>query len=572
VLTQGDLLDSRYEILGPLAEGGMGEVYRARRTHLGDEVAIKIIKAGGADARMLRERFLRESRVCARLRHPHIVTILDFNVDAEGRPFLVMELLNGHSLREELEAAGRLGLERVQAIVPPLCSALQLAHDQQVLHRDLKPGNLVSHRFGSGESVFKIIDFGLANIREASDETRLTAASTFLGTVAYASPEQLRGESLDARSDIYSLGAVTFEMLTGRVPFEGTSALSVATGHLTGTPPDAGALRPELPTWVGAVLTRALARDPAARWPSMRAFGQALLGPAGATRAVTAAGTPQRLLATYALGPRIGSGRLGSDIYAGTHRVLGHPVAIRTLRRTAGRNWEAARGRFLTEARTLQAVHPSIIQVRDYGEDEDLVYVITDYVAGSSLRALLDRDGALPWPRLRPLVLQMAEAAGVLHRRGGLLCGLNPEIIRVTPASEEEEERLLISSAGICQVQDLLATLSDASLRGGELADPELRYVPPELLTGRPPDVRADVYTMGVLAYEMATGRVPFDAGTLPELLGLMLQGQAADPRELQPSLPAEAAACILTCLARDPQRRHPAARELAAAWGQTPG
>src|SRR6478672_9021839 len=151
----------------------MGAVYRARRTLLGDEVAVKIMRPDFGSDPGSRERFLRESRACAQLRHPNIVSILDYSLDAEGRPFLVMELLNGHSLRQEIRTRGALPLEEVQAIVVPLCGALQLAHDQGLLHRDVKPANVVAHDFGGGMRVHKIVDFGLVRA-PSSDSTRLT--------------------------------------------------------------------------------------------------------------------------------------------------------------------------------------------------------------------------------------------------------------------------------------------------------------------------------------------------------------------------------------------------------------
>jgi len=182
VFTPGSTLDGRYEILGRLASGGMGEVHRARRMLLGDEVVIKIIRTAGGDAVELRERFLRESRLCAQLRHPNIVTILDFAIAGDGQPYLVMEYLNGPSLRDELSVHGPMSVDEVQQIVEPLCGALQLAHDRLIVHRDLKPANVVSHRFESGEVVYKVIDFGLANIREGTD-TRLTRGGQYTGTV-----------------------------------------------------------------------------------------------------------------------------------------------------------------------------------------------------------------------------------------------------------------------------------------------------------------------------------------------------------------------------------------------------
>jgi len=263
VLTIGTVLDGRYEILAPIAEGGMGAVYRARRTLLGDEVAVKIMRPDFGSDPGSRERFLRESRACAQLRHPNIVSILDYNLDPEGRPFLVMELLNGRSLREEVIDRGPLSIVEMQLMMAPLCAALQLAHERGVLHRDLKPANIVAHDFGGGTRTHKIVDFGLARVRESTEATRLTGAHQFLGTIAYAAPEQLAGGIVDARSDIYSLGVVIFEAVTGRLPFEGDDAMMVLSAVLSRPAPAPSSIRRDLPAWVDIVLGRALAKAPA---------------------------------------------------------------------------------------------------------------------------------------------------------------------------------------------------------------------------------------------------------------------------------------------------------------------
>jgi serine/threonine protein kinase len=564
LLIPGQILDGRYEILAPLAEGGMGAVYRARRTLLGDDVAIKIVRADnvGEDAR---ERFMRESRACAALRHPNIVSILDFNVDREGRPFLVMELLTGPSIRDRIQLRGRLDVEDVQRIVPQVCAALQVAHTRGIVHRDIKPGNIVEHEFAPGEYVYKLVDFGLANIRESADETRLTGAHQFLGTVAYASPEQLTGGTVDRRSDIYSLGAVVFEMLTGRTPYGGSDPMAVLSGHLLSPLPRASAERSELPAWVDVVIGRAMAKSPDDRWPSAAEMAAVVTASIPRRDASSAPSIPA-LLSTYDIGERLGAGRLGSDVYRGVHRALGHPVAIRVLRREGKSNWDALRARLLREAKTLQTSHPSIIQVRDYGEERDLVYVVTDLIEGVSLRQLLTATGSLSWDRLQPLLAQIVDAARALHRRGGLLCGLNPDIIRVRPAGEDEPERLMISTAGIWKAQDLLATLQEQTLRGVGLADVELSYVAPEVMTGQSADVRSDIFTMGVLAYEMATGARPYDGGSMPQLLGAMLRGTPADPRIGQPSLPESAAAAILRAIKPAPGDRFESAKSFGAA------
>jgi serine/threonine-protein kinase len=250
------------------------------------------------------------------------------------------------------------------------------------------------------------------------------------------------------------------------------------------------------------------------------------------------------------------------------HRALGHPVAIRILTADAHPNWPAARERFLREARALQVPHASIIQVRDYGETAGFVYLVTDLIEGPSLRSVL-AEGPLPWTRLAPLLAQLFDAVRQLHRRQALICGMSPEIMRIRPprpaspadTEEDEAERLLISTAAIWSAKDLLATLHDATLRGIAIEDVELRYVAPELLTGGTVDARSDVFTIGVLAYEMATGRLPYDGTSMPELLGRMLGGAVPDPRTLAPDLPEAFSLALLRSLGPTPAGRFESVR-----------
>jgi eukaryotic-like serine/threonine-protein kinase len=564
MLRTGETLDGRYEIGELLAAGGMGEVYRARRVLLGDEVVIKVIRTAGGDADRMRERFMRESQLCAKLRHPNIVTILDFAIAADGQPYLVMEYLNGPSLRELLAKGGPMPVGDVQLIVGPLCGALRLAHDAGVVHRDLKPGNIVSHRFESGEVVFKVIDFGLASLREGTDD-QLPVGDEFMGTVVYASPEQLEAQPLDARTDIYSLGIVVFEMLTGRPPFEASSALGVVTKQLCDAPPALSQVHSPVPGWLDDAVGKALAKDPAERWQTMADFARALTpgnggsGPPEGARAVSA------LEGKYDIGPVIAAGRLGSQVHLATHRALALPVAIRLLRRQEGHDWEAVRARFLREARGLQVSHPSVIQVRDFGEERDMLYIVTDMIDGPSLLRVIQEEAPLAWERVHRLGTQLIDATVAAHRRNVLVCGLNPGIIRMT--TDEEGERLLISTGGISQVQELLASLSDSALRGGDLGSAEMPYIAPEVLSGRPADVRSDIFTIGALLFEMATGRAPFAGRALPELLGAMLGAEAPDPRVVHPGVPSTGGACLLQCLARDPAARFATAAALRAAW-----
>jgi serine/threonine protein kinase len=563
MLAPGTRIDDRYEILGPLGSGGMGQVYRARRLRLHDEVAIKVMQSTEHAPPDLHERFLRESRACAQLRHPGIVGILDFGVDALKQPYMVMELLSGPSLAEEISLQAPMPPARVAAVVTSVAAALQLAHDQGITHRDLKPANIVLHRYESGERVYKVIDFGLAVIKSASDATRLTDPNLFIGTMAYAAPEQIRGEPITAAADIYALGVIAYEMLTGVRPFDAEDRLSLINQVLTVEPVKPTGRQADLPPVVDDVLMRALAKNPEERWPRVGDFADALERAAG-VGPVAALPSESGLLARYELGAALGRGRLGSVVFKGTHRALGVPVAIRVLKRDHQPNWDAVRARFLLEARTLQTPHPSLLQVRDFGEDDRSVYVVTDLVEGPSLRQAVAAEAPFGWSRVQGLMAQALDAVAALHRRGFFIAGVNPDMIRLT--SEEGHERIVMSTAGIRSVQDVLATMREQELRGQEASEQELPYVAPEILMGRAPDARADVFTMGVLAYEMATGLLPYRAPTMPELLGQMLQATPSPPASLNAGMPQACSDAILRAVSGQAAARFERARDLAAA------
>jgi serine/threonine-protein kinase len=337
VLSPGAKIDDRYEIIDALGSGGMGHVYRARRLHLGDEVAIKVMQATADAPPESRDRFLRESRACAQLRHPNIVNLLDFGFDSTDQPYMVMELLSGPSLREEIHLEAPMSPERVVAILDSVASALQMAHDRGITHRDLKPANIVAHRYESGDRVYKVIDFGLAAMKLTSDETRLTNPNFFLGTVAYAAPEQMRGEDVTAATDVYALGVIAYEMLTGSRPFSTDNQAALMTKLLTETPMRAAARRSGLTPAIDEAVMKALSKDVAERWQSVDAFMEALKASVGQSAAPAATTAETGLLSRYELGSMIGRGRLGSLVYQATHRALGIPVAIRVLKGTSSR-------------------------------------------------------------------------------------------------------------------------------------------------------------------------------------------------------------------------------------------
>ncbi len=558
MLTPGTRIDDRYEIIDVLGSGGMGQVYRARRIRLGDEVAIKVMQASHTAPPESRERFLRESRACAQLRHPNIVGILDFDFDAANQPFMVMELLSGPSLREEIELESPMAPARVAAILGPVAAALQLAHDRGITHRDLKPANIVVHCYESGERVYKVIDFGLAAMKAASDETRLTDPGFFVGTLAYAAPEQVRGDTVTAATDIYALGVIAYEMLTGARPFDAGNRVTLINQMLTVRPVSPAVRRAGLSETIDRAVMRALDKNPDDRWARVTDFVDALQEAAGDAGSDAASDGGGGLLARYELGGLVGRGRLGSLIYRGTHRALGVPVAIRILKRDEQPHWDAVRARFLLEARTLQVAHPGLLQVRDFGEDDRSVFLVTDFVEGPSLRQALAESGPFPWPRASALLAQALDAVSALHRSGGFICGVNPDMIRIRSggAGQVGGEQIVVSSAGIRSVQDVLATMREVELRGQEASEQELPYVAPEVLMGGAPNARADIFTLGVIAYQMVTGQPPFRAPSVPELLGQMLQVRPASPGAAGGRLPQAASDAIIRAIDAVPAAR----------------
>jgi serine/threonine protein kinase len=567
-IRSGDVLDGRYKMEDCIGVGGMGKVYRARRTRLGDVVAIKFITRNGGDVRALEKRFMHEARMCAVLRHPHIVSVLDFGIETGIGPYLVMEHLNGQSLKQRLHDRGGFDLPEVCRIASQVASALDLAHSQNIVHRDLKPGNVMTHGYTAGEVVYKIIDFGIGTLRAGatwadwSDDEGPT-----LATVEYASPEQLSGQDVTGRSDIYSFGVTIYELLTGRRPFNASNSRSLIAKHLRELPEPPTRHRPEIPQRVEAAVLKALAKDPQSRWETASSFAQALSG-SDDSRPPVVEGSTSGIADRYEVHEVIGRGRLGSHIYKGTHRATGHKVAIRVIRRDNDADWEAARSRFMREARMTPVNHPSILRVRDYGEESDLVYLVTDFLPGYSLREVLESEGAFDWTDGRPMFLDLISATRALHLHGLLAFGLTPSIIRLT--ADEHRDRLVISSAGVTEIREVLRPEAPRPGRGRSI-DSDAFYMAPELLISEKPDGRTDIFTIGVIGYELFTAKRPFAARTLAQLVAAALSGKVADPRKYAPTLPPKAALCLLRCLMPRPDKRFSDCIELENAWRAIP-
>src|SRR6202521_2763079 len=253
------LFDGRYKIVRKLGTGGMANVYLAEDQELGRRVAIKILNDRHAGDEQFVERFRREAKNAAALSHPNIVSIYDRG-EAEGTYYIAMEYLDGRSLKELIVQRGPAPVTVSVEYARQILSALRFAHRHGIVHRDIKPHNVLV----DAEGRVKVTDFGIAR----AGVSQMTEAGSIVGTAQYLSPEQARGADVDQRSDLYSLGIVIYEMLTGKVPFTGDAPVEIAMKHLNAVPEPPSKLRPEIPHDLDAIVMRALAKEPDQRYAS----------------------------------------------------------------------------------------------------------------------------------------------------------------------------------------------------------------------------------------------------------------------------------------------------------------
>ncbi|MCC6977435.1 MAG: serine/threonine protein kinase, partial [Candidatus Melainabacteria bacterium] len=277
----GALINDRYVVDSVIGKGSSGIVYKATRLMMGREVAVKVLHSFlGADSGSL-DRVLREFAAASKLRHPHIITLWEHGITDDQQPYLVMDYLEGGTLADLIKERKFLHPSRALPIVEQVCDALSEAHSQDIVHRDIKPENIVLEEMGDGDDYVndyvKVLDFGIADVPEAKS-AQVGRPKTVAGSPAYMSPEQCQGMPLDARSDIYSMAVMVFEMLTGERPFQHEEHRALMLAHVTEPPIKLGAVRSDLqfPEELENVIAKALAKKPDARYADINEFWRAL--------------------------------------------------------------------------------------------------------------------------------------------------------------------------------------------------------------------------------------------------------------------------------------------------------
>src|SRR5881396_2944960 len=274
------IIDARYQVLKKLGEGGMSYVYLARELSSGQEVAIKVLSPKLATDKSSVERLRREAGLAMRLDHPNVCRIMRLGESEDGLIYLVMPFLEGELLSDREVRGGPMELTAGIDVLQQVCAGLHHAHELQIVHRDLKPENIMLVPVDGGRERAVVMDFGLAKERRADPAiAKLTATGIILGTPEFMSPEQIRGKPLDARSDVYALGIVAFEMFSGKLPFQGRNAQEMMIARLRGRPQKLRELRADLPEALEGALACAMETNPDARYNTALEFAEALHGP-----------------------------------------------------------------------------------------------------------------------------------------------------------------------------------------------------------------------------------------------------------------------------------------------------
>jgi serine/threonine protein kinase len=316
--TPGQTIRGKYEIVDKIGAGGMAVVYRARHLAFGETFALKVMSRRLTENAEFLRRFKTEAIISRKLRHPNAVRVDDLDFAEDGRPYIVMEYVQGASLRHVIQVDGSLGVPRALNIARQVCAALIAAHELGIVHRDIKPDNILLVTQPDGSEVAKVLDFGIAKVRDGAMDLgegfTETQTGTVVGTPQYISPEQalgMKGDAIDGRADIYSLGVVLYEMLTGDLPFHSDTAMGIILHHIQTPPRPPRELRPDvgIPQTLSDLLMKALAKDPTRRFANAQEMLQALNRPHALGAAIPAT-RPSAPRAVAGPGSRVSSGAI----------------------------------------------------------------------------------------------------------------------------------------------------------------------------------------------------------------------------------------------------------------------
>jgi serine/threonine-protein kinase len=537
----GQVVAGRYRIDALLGQGAMGMVYRVVELGSGRPSALKVLNPALTESAVARERMSREMRALARVRHPNVVELRD--VVAIGDALAIeLELMAGGTLAARM-AGGPLPIEQATAILAQVLAGLEAIHTAGLVHRDLKPGNILLAPDGTP----KIADLGIARDPTAP---LLTAPGTLLGTPEYMSPEQIRGLPVGPESDVYACGILLYELLTATVPFDARVERDVLVAHLH-KPPDLGRLPPGLSDAAREAVAVALEKLPERRWRTARAMREVLTHQAPGP----SASQPMRL-GEYTIRRVLGEGGMGR-VYEAEERLSQRRVALKVLRSEIARS-EAGRRLFLTEMAILaQLDHPNVVRSLACLEADGELVMVLEYLSGQTLRKRLEAVGRLGWSDAVGITSRIASALERAH-------SMTPPIVH----RDLKPENVMLLDDGTVKVMDFgIAKVLDSVSRTMTLSIGTLEYMSPEQIDARTIDARSDLYSVGLVLYEMLVGRPPFRSESQRELLNQQCTARPPGfPEEVRRGLPRGIEQLTFRLLEKSPVDRPATAREVLAA------
>jgi len=551
----GMVLGERYEILKRLGEGGMGAVYKARDRELERLVALKIIRPDLAGNPEILKRFKQELILARQVTHKNVIRIFDLAM-ADGRKFITMDYVEGRDLKSVLVEHGRLQAEEAVPIIQQVCRGLEAAHSEGVVHRDLKPQNIMVDADGR----VWVMDFGLARSMETAGITRTGA---LMGTPDYMSPEQARGEKVDARSDLFSLGIIFYELLTGRLPFHADTLMATLLKRVQEKAIPPAVLNPDIPAHINRVVMKCLEADVARRY---QAIGEILADLAGETSQTGASAAQLSAVSLATIGPGaqfgpryridsvIGEGGMGK-VYKAYDKDLDRTVALKVVRAELAGDANSMQ-RFKQELQLASRIsHRNILRIHDLGDVGGMKFISMAYVDGKDLHDLLAESGRLPVDRVVNIAKQLASALDAAHSEGVVHRDLKPRNVLM-----DATDHVYVSDFGLAK--SLEADTATQMTRAGEVLGTP-RYMSPEQAESKPADHRSDIYSYGVILYEMATGEPPFTGDSTMQVMYQHVTQAPRNPKLVNPEVPDYLAAVILKCLEKEPLKRYAQAREI---------
>jgi serine/threonine-protein kinase len=554
--TNGYVVAGRYQIIRCLGQGGMGTVYEAFDAELERTIALKTIRPDLAANSAALRRLKQETLLTRQIAHRNVVRVFDLGVAGPLR-FITMEFVDGADLRSLLVKRGKFPPKEAVALMQQVCEGLQAAHAEDVIHRDLKPQNILVGR----DRRARIVDFGLAR---SFEHTGITRTGAVLGTPHYMAPEQAMGKQSDARSDIFALGVVFFEVLTGELPFPAESVMESFLARTRDRARPIAYVDPAVPHWLARIVMRCLERDPAHRYQTVQHLLEDLKTADGLRSASRASDSgifaPGMILGSrYLIEAEAGEGGMGK-VYRARDLDLDRTIALKVVRPELSGQPETLSRLKHEISLASQISHKNVLRIHDLGEAGGLRFVSMAWADGEDLGHLLQRYGRLPEERLVQLAIEICEGLAAAHDQGIVHRDLKPSNILLDSAGHA-----CIADFGLARPLEIQQCLT----RDGEVHGTP-RYMSPEQAEGKLVDARSDIYSLGLILYEMATGKIPFKDDSVFQTLALRVAEAPENPKHLNPALSEKLAAIILRCLERDPRNRYASAHELLADLRQT--